>query len=100
MGDGLLVTYQAERNSLLVERSGLFEMEFRVTFDGNSLLHRQVATAIAWGPIRIPLPRWLSPRALACAGVKDSSTTYYVEIAFPVVGTILVYEGTITPEAI
>jgi hypothetical protein len=93
-----LTTIQTERNGLLVERYGPFECSFEVAYDGKALVHRQVGAAIAWGILRIPLPRLLAPRVAARTSCDEDAVLFRVEVAAPVVGSVVTYEGRVVSE--
>jgi hypothetical protein len=99
MGATTLITVQTERRGLLAERYGLIETCFDLAQEANMLVYRQVAAAIVLGPIRIPLPRWLAPRVAARTQAVGDSVHFRVEVAAPVAGTVLIYEGSVQPEA-
>jgi hypothetical protein len=99
MADSIVETRQIARAGFLVERYGLCECSFEITYDGAVLHHRQVAAAIACGPFRIPWPAWLAPQVAARAESQGDAVKFRVEIVAPFIGTVIVYEGSVAPEA-
>lgn len=94
-----LVSMQARRSDgLLAERMGIVEMRFRLEVVGGALSYQTTGTALCLGPLRVPLPRWLSPRITAwerAAGDGDQ-VQVSVEVNFPFLGRLIAYDGKLT----
>jgi hypothetical protein len=87
-------TVQWEQNGLLVEGAGALQFGFRVAGDGSGM---RMECVRGWF-CRLPLPRPLPPRVEAVAVGQEDSWWVRVRIAAPVVGLLLGYEGTVTPQ--
>lgn len=89
---------QASESELL-ERFGLLEFRFQLdTLEGN-LRYRQREATLRWRAVRVRIPRPLAPRVEACerpAGPRRVKA--HVQIALPVIGPLMVYEGIIEIE--
>lgn len=100
--DGLLVRSLQRRcrAGLLRERFGFVECGFRLLPGRGSLVYRQEGAAFCVGPLRAPLPSWLSPRVEASEEVVGAERIrVQVRIALPLFGTLVCYEGVIALEA-
>ena len=91
-GSDQLVTRQWEEDGLLTERSGSLELRFRLSVSKGRLYFQQEGAGLMVGGRRISLPRWLCPRASACAW-EDGRMQVSVEVSFPGVGVLCRYEG-------
>ena len=94
------VTEQNEHAArLLAERTGPFELLFRLNVEGGALAYRHAGAALRAGRLRLNLPRILAPRVEAweradeCGGVRVS-----VCVTAPLVGLLIRYEGLVTTE--
>ena len=84
-----LVTIQYQHGAeLLAERLGWLEFWFRLRVIEHALDFWHVGTAGVFGPMRVPLPRWLSPRitARAWAGLEEGSLQVAVRVSLPFIG--------------
>jgi hypothetical protein len=99
-GDRRIDTRQYEAGaSELAERFGLLEFRFHLEALAGSLLFRQVEASVLLGSVRVPLPPGCVPRVDAredAAGERRVGV--HVCVAFPGVGPILTYEGTVDIE--
>jgi hypothetical protein len=96
-----LMTVQYQRGAaLLAERLGGLEFRFRLCVIEDALEFRHTDTAGVLGPLRVPLPRWLSPRITAreWAGLEAGSLQVAVRISLPFLGLLLAYEGCLKRE--
>ncbi len=100
-GRPLVSRQAARRDGLLAERMGGVETRFRRAVADGALSYQTVSAALCLGPLRIPLPRWVRPRATAWerpAGDKDQ-LSISVEVCLPGLGLLIAYEGTLTVQA-
>lgn len=98
--DRALVTQQfAGRGGGLVERSGRSELRFRLEVEHGSLHFCQMAAAVCFGGVRVPVPRWLAPQVTGTAGPSPDGCRLLVRItiAAPLLGTILTYGVELEP---
>jgi hypothetical protein len=83
----------------LAERIGILEFRFRLEASEGSLLFRQLEVAILCGSVRLRLPAAWAPRVEAR---EDPAGTHqirvHVGVAFPGLGSVLTYDGTIDIE--
>jgi len=96
-----LMTVQYQRGAaLLAERLGGLEFRFRLCVIEHVLEFWHTGTAGVLGPMRVPLPRWLSPRITAreWAGLEAGSLQVAVRISLPFIGLLMAYEGTLKRE--
>ena len=97
-----LVTHQSEApGGLLAERIGILEFRFRLAVKHGALLFRQESFAIRLGPLRVPLPDWLSIEIAGRegpAGAPDETsdcTTVDVRVTAPTGSLLFAYRGTV-----
>jgi len=86
--------------SLLGERFGVLELRFRLEVTAGALVYRQMTAALRIASLTIPLPRWLQPQVEAreeTAQPPDREHVF-VQVVVPLVGLLILYEGTITIE--
>lgn len=91
-----LETVQREGpDGLLIERLGPLEVWFRLVAVGGALVYRQVGLAVRVGPLRLRLPRWISPQVAAREGPAGGPgrTHVAVVVAAPTGGLLFAYEG-------
>jgi hypothetical protein len=90
------ITEQGEGAGLLLaERTGPFELLFRLTAEGGALAYRQEGAALRAGGVRLRLPRPLAPRVEAWerAGEGGEGVRVSVCVTAPLVGLLIRYEG-------
>jgi hypothetical protein len=92
----VLRTVQYQRGAaLLAERLGCLEFRFYLHVIEHTLAFWHTGTACALGPMRVPLPRWVSPRITAreWAGPGEGSLQVAVRVSLPFIGLLMAYEG-------
>ena len=95
------MTVQYQRGAdLLAERLGCLEFWFRLRVIEHALDFWHIGTACVLGPIRVPLPQWVSPRIVAreWAGLEEVSLQVAVRVSLPFIGLLMAYEGCLTRE--
>ncbi|MBV8855564.1 MAG: DUF4166 domain-containing protein [Acidobacteria bacterium] len=94
------VTVQGEHAAgLMAERTGSFELLFRLKAEGGALLYRQEGVALRVGGLRVRLPRLLAPCVEAWErGDKDGGVQVSVCVTAPLVGLLIRYEGLLRTE--
>lgn len=81
---------------VLVERMGVIEVRFRVERPSAAAVALIPAgTRIAWGPIRLPLPRRLAPSIRCEVSAHHDGHHVAVTIATPGGTTVCAYDGTL-----
>jgi len=96
-----LMTIQYQRGAeLLAERLGCLEFWFRLRVIEHALDFWHTGTACVLGPMRVPLPRWLSPHITAreWAGREEGSLQVAVRVSLPCIGLLMAYEGCLKRE--
>ena len=94
-----LTTLQWGSGGLLVERLGLGQCWFRLRAEAGALIFEQVRATFGFRGLSLPLPRALAPRAQGRATPEGDRVRVDVSMHAPIVGLIVAYEGTVTPEA-
>lgn len=92
-GELRLETRQWLWQRLLVEAAGPLQFGFRLRADADALRF-DFLRAWLWG---IPLPRLLSPRVAAIATGTEQGWTICVRVDFPLLGTLVEYQGEVAP---
>jgi hypothetical protein len=90
------VTEQSEHaGPLLRERTGPFELLFRLEVEGGALAYRQEGAALRAGGLRVKLPRLLAPRVEAWERADKDGEGVQVSVCVtaPLVGLLIRYEG-------
>jgi hypothetical protein len=97
-GHHLVSTQSYRSDGLLVERMGIVEMRLRLEVAGEALSYQTVSAALLFGPLRLPLPHWLSPCVTAWERpVGDTNQIHVsVEVSFPLFGRLIAYDGMLT----
>jgi hypothetical protein len=93
------ITEQHEHaGPLLAERTGPFELLYRLTAEGGALAYRQEGAALRAGRLRVRLPRRLAPRveALERAARGGAGVDVSVSVTAPLFGLLVEYEGRVT----
>lgn len=96
IGGRQLATLQsASPSGLLEERFGPMELRFRLDVDRGGLVFVQTAWALRAAGLRLPVPRWLSPRVSAReeAGARPGEIGVSVTLTVPWLGCLLAYSG-------
>jgi hypothetical protein len=91
----------ANNHGMLAERFTLTELWFRLEVVDSSLVFVTAGGALVVGPIRIRLPIWLCPRVMGRATSGRGNRGRFnvsVNLAVPLIGLVLSYEGYIDPE--
>jgi hypothetical protein len=91
-----LTTFQRglAEGTLLGERFGPLELVFRLEAVDGCLCYRMVGARLRLGPLGIPLPRGLRPEVAACESTGAAgATNVMVDVALPVIGRLIRYEG-------
>lgn len=98
-GRRFISTQWMDTNHRLVERWGCLILRFRLSVSDGSLDYTQRTCTLAFGPVRVPWPAWLSPRVSATERPSDGGSGSHVSVSvvFPLVGRILEYSGAIRP---
>lgn len=83
----------------LAERSGAFELLFRVEAEDGVVHYRPAGVRLCFGRFRVPLPSWCAPRVKARAWSEPGAVAMNVriEIAAPLLGTLVTYGGPLRP---
>jgi hypothetical protein len=96
-----LRTVQYQRGAqLLAERLGCLEFQFGLRVIEHGLDFRHISTAGVLGPIRVPLPRWVSPHITAreWSGPGEGTLRVAVCVRLPCIGLLIAYEGCLKRE--
>jgi hypothetical protein len=95
----LVTTQRVDSRGRLVERLGAIECAFRLLVDEHGLSYEQVGAALALGPLRVPLPRALSPRIVARVADMPAPGACHVTVGLvvPLAGLVLSYDGVVNP---
>jgi hypothetical protein len=93
-GSATLLTVQSERVGLLAERARALEFLFRLEEDNGKLRFNQRGVSLQWARLRIPLPKWLSPRVEAVESASGTNRTHIsVVVSAPFLGLLVAYDG-------
>jgi hypothetical protein len=94
----LISRQSALESELLVEEVGGVELRFRLAVTQHGLDYESVGVALRLGPIRLPLPGWMSPRIAAREEPGNDPRQAHVQVlvTLPRVGLLLGYEGHIS----
>ncbi len=94
--DGRLLTSTQWEGSggRLIERIKLLELQFWLEVRAGALFYRQVGASLRFGPLRVPLPRWMAPRVEAREEPDGAGRMHVlVSVTVPRVGLLVSYEG-------
>ncbi len=96
----LISSQSALASGLLAEDVGGVELRFRLAVTQQGLDYESVGVALRLGPIRLPLPGWMSPRIVAREepGSDPNQAHVRVIVTLPLVGLLLGYEGHIASD--
>lgn len=93
------VTEQSEHaGPLLAERTGPFELLFRLNVEGGALAYRHAGAALRAGSLRVNMPRLLAPRVEAWERADKDGVHVSVCVTAPLVGLLIRYEGLVKPK--
>ncbi len=96
------VTEQREHaGALMAERTGAFELLYRLHAEGGALAYRQEGAAVRAGRLRLRLPRLLAPRVEAWERAErdgGEGVLVSVRVTSPLVGLLIEYEGLVRME--
>jgi hypothetical protein len=84
----------------MVERTGVFEVCFRVVAEGGEIHYRQDGARMCIGSLRFPMPSWLAPRVhgRAWAEPGENAMRLLIRVAAPIVGELVTYGGPLERE--
>lgn len=94
MGGRRIETLQRSQDGLLVEKTGLLRLGFRLYGDGEGM---RLTSVRGWF-LGLPMPSRLTPRVTAVARGQQDAWLVDVRIELPMVGLLMQYEGKVTPE--
>lgn len=97
MGTVTLTSTQSASNGLLLESFGRFVFAFRLLPHQLGLRYLQEHAALRLGAWQLRLPRWASPRIVAAVAQTPAGPRTEVEVAAPLIGRVLRYEGIVQP---
>lgn len=83
----------AHAGSLLAERTGPFELLFRLTVEGGALVYRQEAAFLRVRSLRARVPRHAAPRVEAWERADGPGVRVSVRVNAPLFGRLIEYEG-------
>jgi len=93
------VTEQGEHaGALMAERTGPFELLFRLTAEGGALAYRQEGAFLRVRSLGVRLPRLLAPRVEAWERADEGGVRVSVCVTAPLVGLLIRYEGLVETE--
>ena len=93
------VTEQGEHaGPLLRERTGPFELLYRLSVEGGALAYRQEGAFLRVGKLRVRLPRLLAPRVEAWERADEGGVRVSVCVTAPLTGPLISYEGLVRPK--
>jgi Domain of unknown function (DUF4166) len=97
-GEHTLVSWQRRAGDCLAERFGSFECVFRLHPNARGIDYDLVGAALAFGSLRVPLPRGLAPQVSARTWAEENGMGLDVSMSAPLFGRILRYHGLVRPE--
>lgn len=97
-GPTLVLTDQHARDGALVERFGMMELTFQLVITDRSIEFLQRRAAILLGPLRVPLPSRVAPRAHGLVRAVAEGAAVSITVRLPWVGLLLSYHGLMRPE--
>jgi hypothetical protein len=93
------VTVQGEHVAgLMAERTGPFEILFRLTAEGGALAYVQEGAFLRVRSLRVRLPRLLAPRVEAWERAAGGGVRVSVRVTSPLTGPLISYEGLVRME--
>lgn len=93
------VTVQGEHVAgLMAERTGPFEILFRLTAEGGALAYAQEGAFLRVKGLRVRLPRLLAPHVEAREHAAEGGVRVSVRVTSPLTGPLISYEGLVRTE--
>ncbi len=93
-----LVTHQrALGDGIIAERIGAIECSFVPLASAEGIEYRQTGARLCAGPLRLPLPRILSPRVEAWVRARGEAAEVDVAVSAPLIGRLVHYRGVVQP---
>lgn len=99
-GGHAVVTSQWVRAGRVIEAYAGLAIHFRFDVDDEgALVYRQERTTLELGPLAIPFPSFVAPRAegRVAPSATDGAAAVRVSVSAPIVGLLVRYEGTMRP---
>lgn len=97
-GKDFVTEQRAHAGPLLAERTGPFELLFRLTVEGGALVYSQEGAFLRVRGLRVRLPRRLAPRVGAWERAEGRGVRVCVRVSTPLSGTLIEYEGQVVWE--
>lgn len=97
-GRDFITEQRAHAGSLLAERTGPFELLFRLDVEGGALAYRQVGASLGAGGLRVRWPSRLAPRVEARERADGRGVRVSVRVTAPLLGPLIEYEGRVVWE--
>ncbi len=79
---------------LIVERFGIIDVSLALVVEEDRL----VLVPRSWSALRVPLPKFLMPTGLSFETERDGRFCFDVDITLPIVGLVVSYRGSLTPD--
>jgi hypothetical protein len=97
-GSEFVTEQSGHEGALLLERTGPFELRFRLKVEGGALSYRQEDAALRVKSLRVKLPRLLAPRVEARERADEGGVRVTVRVTSPLTGPLIRYEGVVRTE--
>ncbi len=99
-GGEIMASDQTTDGHLLLEHMGHVELAFELRVADRRLVLHQVRARARLGARSFPLPRWMAPRVEASVGPSPAGDQIDVSVCIgaPLVGTLISYRGSLTPQ--
>lgn len=88
----------AHEGALMAERTGPFELRFRLTAEGGVLKYTQEGAFLRVTSLRVRLPQRLAPRVEARERAAEGGVHVSVRVTAPLTGPLISYEGLVRTE--
>jgi hypothetical protein len=82
----------------MAERTGPFELLFRLSVRGGALAYEQEGAFLRVSSLRVRLPRLLAPRVEAWERADEGGVRVSVCVTAPLAGLLIRYEGLVETE--
>lgn len=90
----VLTTRQwASKDGLLIESFNGWELGFVLAEEDGALIYRQCRAYLCFGTLRVRIPLALAPRVHAREHSVGRDTAVEVNVALPLIGTLIAYNG-------